>query len=298
MDIYIGKIIKILRLKKEITQKDLAQNICSQKQLLRIEQNQSAPNSFLLYELSNRLGKDLLEYLPYCNDENAFELKNLIDHLENLYDRHMYNELKSLLDTSEILKRTSNIRALQISEWLKGAISNAIEVDYKVDVHYYLNIYRFNDDIKTVNDIFKSYFTDIDCRIINAIIVFYLSKKNYDLSEKLLLKTIEKIEYDSINGFHGYYAKSLYNLSRLYLLQDRYEEAIQYSKKGVDHCVEYNALTHLADLYNILGRAWFKLGHQDLGKDYLRHFINVRRLIKNDLDLDNVFETLIEKYKL
>lgn len=298
MEMYIGKIVKSLRKSKKITQKDLAKGVCSIKQLIRIEQNKSAPNSYLLYELSNRLGTDLLDYLPYCNDENAYELKNAIDQLENLYDRHLYKEVKVLLDHSKRLKSPTNLRARKLTEWFRGAISNNIDVDYTVNVDYYMNIYRYDDDIKTVDDIFKSFFTDVDSRIINSITVLYLKNKNYLRAEELLLKSIKKINSEPINAFHSYYTKNLYNLSRLYINLDRYSEAIIYSKKGIEHCVKYNSLSYLADLYNILGRSKYKLGEEETGREYLKNYINIRKLLTNDFEMDEIMNRLTKFYNL
>lgn len=61
----IGKLLLEQREKQEITQKKLAQGLCSQKELSRIEMGEALPDCFLLDALMSRLGRgsDKLEYI-------------------------------------------------------------------------------------------------------------------------------------------------------------------------------------------------------------------------------------------
>ena len=69
MSISLGTVIKKLREKNGLTQKQLAEGICSPRHLSRIEQNISEMNIYFLCEFSFRLGENLLEYLPYIGLE-------------------------------------------------------------------------------------------------------------------------------------------------------------------------------------------------------------------------------------
>lgn len=51
----IGYILRRLRKEKGITQRVIYKNLCSRKQLSRIENNTSYPSVYLLYHISQRL---------------------------------------------------------------------------------------------------------------------------------------------------------------------------------------------------------------------------------------------------
>ena len=79
MSVSLGTIIRELRMKKGFSQKELAEGICSLKQLSRIENNTSEASAYVIYELSFRLGENLLDYFPYAELEEPFFWKKKID---------------------------------------------------------------------------------------------------------------------------------------------------------------------------------------------------------------------------
>ncbi|WP_406686207.1 helix-turn-helix domain-containing protein, partial [Rossellomorea vietnamensis] len=55
----IGKKIKELRQEVNITQGELAEGICTQALISRIEKGETDPNATALYQISKRLGVDV-----------------------------------------------------------------------------------------------------------------------------------------------------------------------------------------------------------------------------------------------
>ena len=59
---HFGNLLQELRLKYNMSREKLAQNICTPKQIYRIEKGDSEPSIYLLHQLSIKFNLDLNEY--------------------------------------------------------------------------------------------------------------------------------------------------------------------------------------------------------------------------------------------
>jgi len=298
MDDYIGNVIKKLRLEKNLTQSQLADNICSIKQLSRIEKNISNPTSYLLSLIAERLGQELYNYLPYTMDPNVFELKTEIDYVLDLYNKQKHSQALEFLLSSELLNKTENEKINMEVAWLMGALSNYIEVPVTVDSEYYLFLLRKNRKFSTIDELFDSTLQPYDYKVLNSLIVTYLCNHEYLEAENLLLKCISHFEQNYSKISEAAYTRFLYNLSRLYFQQKNYEDASSISKKGIDHCIQINDISFFPDLCNVYGRAQFYLNNICNGKEYIKSYIFFNNLLKPSSDYKNINKILKKRYNL
>lgn len=295
---YIGNVIRELRISKNITQKELAFNICTVRQLARIEANTSSPSAFILTEISNRLGNTLSHYIPFSMDKNVYEIGNLTLKLHKLFDAQKYHEVYKLIKENDRLTNTSSLAFKQEIQWFVGALNHYIDVEEVINVEYFLNILKENLKINSLDDLFTLYLKPIDYRILNSLIVEYLNEGNYGLAETILVKSIENFERNYNHIKDTSYLRMLYNLSRLYLIQNCFELALKISDKGIQHAIKNSSFAYLAGLNNIHGRALFKLNREEEGKKHMINYINLCRLTEPSFDYENIISTLIKKYNI
>jgi len=299
MGIFIGTAIGKIRKSKNMTQDQLANGICAVRQLFRIEHNQNSPSAYILSELSYRLGNELFDYIPYSTVEEVYELKQLIDELMRLFNRHDHQQVYDMIRTNKILTHTTCDYAIMEMMWLQGSLSHYLEVDVAVDENYHLETLRIKYEIEDVFDVFKYNLRPLDFRILNSLIVFYLSKKNdYNLSEKLLLECIHSFEKYHNKITDSSYPRFIYNLSRLYLNSGDLEQSIFYSKKGIDHLLANGSIAFLPDLYNLYGRALYQQGHKEEGRECILNYVNMRKLYNPNVKYKKIIRFLNEKYEL
>lgn len=298
MENYVGTIIKNIRQSKGVTQKELAYNLCSVRQLSRIEMNLSSPTSYLISEISSRLGNELLAYLPYTDDPNAYHVKHELDRAMVLFNNDKHHGALEMLENSPDLNQVISRYAKQEIAWLYGALSNYIEVPMKVDEKYYIDLLLNSYQLETLDDIFKVPLRAIDFRILNSLVVIHLVDGNFDYAEFMMVKAIENIEMTQTNIKDASYLRFIYNLSRLYLNSKRFQMALHYSKKGLDYCTHNGVLFYLSDLSNIHGRALYELGDKENYTKYLDTFIILSRITEPDFDNENIIMRLKEKYDM
>lgn len=298
MENYVGTIIKNIRQSKGVTQKELAHKLCSVRQLSRIEMNISSPTSYLISEISSRLGNDLLDYLPYTDDPNAYHVKNEIDRIMGFYHQDKFELVLEMLENSPDINQVSSKYAKQEIAWLYGAISNYVVIPFGIDENYYvkllLDVYAFD----VLDEIFTVPLRAVDYRILNSLIVLYLKEGNFDYAELLMIKAIENIEMTHNNIREMSYLRFIYNLSRLYLTSEKYQLALHYSKKGLDYCLNSGILLYLADLSNIHGRALYELGDKENYGKFLDTYITLSRIIDPSFNYEETIVRLKEKYEI
>jgi tetratricopeptide (TPR) repeat protein len=70
------------------------------------------------------------------------------------------------------------------------------------------------------------------------------------------------------------------NIAQYYLDNKNYKNAINYGNRGVALALKYNRQRSLTYSYNWLGKAWYQMGNQQKGLDYLNKALVIARNLK------------------
>lgn len=297
MNNYLGTFIKSIRISKSITQKDLADNICTIRQLSRIEANMSSPSALILQNFSTKLGTDLLKYLPYSSETNGNVIKNVIDDSYLFYSKHQYvNALNEIIKIDNVHKINDNCIKQEVL-WLKA--SSQIHIDpSEIDASYFIELLRLTKKIDTLNDIFKYSLTKVEFEIISSIIFLLLNKNDLTQSELLLVRLIELSEVLFEDSNISVYLRALHNLAKIKYMNCEYESAIALCEKGIECCIKNNCSDQLDRLYNICGRAHYNKGNLNKGQQYLILYILLSQHRTHGDQLVEIYNTLIDNYEL
>lgn len=119
----LGTILKHTRQSQRLTQKQLADGICSQSMLSAIEQNQYTPNAQLLIALCQRLNISLDE-ISLLNNFEISGTAEFNQKLDKLCNAHQYQQLYDFLQEPAVLDRIENDAQMQayyyylaVAEW-------------------------------------------------------------------------------------------------------------------------------------------------------------------------------------
>lgn len=97
-----GTIIKTIRKERQMTQKMLSQDICSQSVLSRIENNEELPNVVVMAQICQRLGVTIDQVMSLSNKDIRGSLKQF-DLLAYYFRKRDYRKLEQLLKEPEII---------------------------------------------------------------------------------------------------------------------------------------------------------------------------------------------------
>lgn len=259
LGILLASRLKERRKALKISQKELAEGICKQGQISRIENGEYTPGSELLYALSRKLRVSM----DYFFDEQVRDEKNELENFrlvaENFISQRDYSSLKYLYNLESKSSSHLSLSDKMYLEWIQTLVlfycdDNKLEAVSKLEkLLKERNISEINY-LRFSNTLFNFYYDIDDLNQFNEI------RDNLEKRvDNLIIHTIEELELS---------IKFNYNISRYLWLQNNVEDALNKISETIRLCKRYRSNYLLADLYLLLGNASASFGNIDEVRDY------------------------------
>ena len=259
LGILLASRLKERRKALKMSQKELAEGICKQGQISRIENGEYTPGSELLYALSRKLRVSM----DYFFDEQVQDEKNELENFrlvaENFISQRDYSSLKYLYNLESKSSSHLSLSDKMYLEWIQTLVlfycdNNKLEAVSKLEkLIKEKNISEINY-LRFSNTLFNFYYDIDDLNQFNEIRDNLEKRVN-----NLIIHTIEELELS---------IKFNYNISRYLWLQNNVEDAINKISETIRICKRYRSNYLLADLYLLLGNASASSGNIDEVRDY------------------------------
>lgn len=259
LGILLASRLKERRKALKMSQKELAEGVCKQGQISRIENGEYTPGSELLYALSRKLRVSM----DYFFDEQVQDEKNELENFrlvaENFISQRDYSSLKYLYNLESKSSSHLSLSDKMYLEWIQTLVlfycdNNKLEAVSKLEkLIKERNISEINY-LRFSNTLFNFYYDIDDLNQFNEI--------RDNLEERvnnLIIHTIEELELS---------IKFNYNISRYLWLQNNVEDALNKISETIRICKRYRSNYLLADLYLLLGNASASFGNIDEARDY------------------------------
>lgn len=276
----IGDIIKEQRKLLNMTQKELAEGICSTKYIYLIEKNERNPSAFVLNDLSERLGIELFEYYNY------FDYKNNQLVLEHQKNFDYYTENSDII----ALKKES-IKAAELKDFQEEPLIydiKTIHLTYKLNVEGKIeeSIKELNE-IVTKEDIVAGNIAIINCYVVLSTAYQYIGE--WDKAEVAVEKAYEMIKGKIRYQRYGTTIISVYiSLVAVYFNQGDYDQVIEraYELKMIhDKYSRYNRVYYV-NFY--LAFAYFNKDNKKKARKYFMDGVHSVLLFKNAIDIQHI----------
>lgn len=259
LGILLASRLKERRKALKISQKELAEGICKQGQISRIENGEYTPGSELLYALSRKLRVSM----DYFFDEQVQDEKNELENFrlvaENFISQRDYSSLKYLYNLESKSSSHLSLSDKMYLEWIQTLVlfycdDNKLEAVSKLEkLLKERNISEINY-LRFSNTLFNFYYDIDNLNQFNEI------RDNLEKRvDNLIIHTIEELELS---------IKFNYNISRYLWLQNNVEGALNKISETIRLCKRYRSNYLLADLYLLLGNASASFGNIDEVRDY------------------------------
>lgn len=258
LGILLASRLKERRKALKMSQKELAEGICKQGQISRIENGEYTPGSELLYSLSRKLRVSM----DYFFDEQVQDEKNELENFrlvaENFISQRDYSSLKYLYNLESKSSSHLSLADKMYLEWIETLVlfycdDNKLEAVSKLEkLLKERNISEINY-LRFSNTLFNFYYDIDDLNQFNEIRDNLEKRVN-----NLIIHTIEELELS---------IKFNYNISRYLWLQNNVEDALNKISETIRICKRYRSNYLLADLYLLLGNASASFGNIDEVRD-------------------------------
>ncbi len=293
-----GLIIKFLRQEKKLSQKALAEGICTIRHLRNIEKGRVNPTYYLICKMAERLGEDLHLMINHDVQKYGLNLFKKIREIELLLRQWEFEKLKvevdSILNNQEIILSTPLYRRLK---YYKAICSKENYKEYKGAKDILFEILECNS-LKDVDEFLKtSLCNEIEFNICNAIAV----NEAYNGDEKqalILLILLEKSMRKSGLIRSEYLTKVIYNIIRISYNLELYEQAINYAKQNIEICKSNKYVRFLTGTYMYLANSMKMNSPNSNYQVYYKKFIYLGYFFSDEVKMEKAIDNIISQNEI
>ena len=251
--------LKNRRKELKMSQRELAEGICKQGQISRLENGEFTPGADFLYALSKKL-KVSIDY--FFNEQIVEEIDELSEFkklAQTFITNRNYESLKYIYELESVKVHRLSLVNKFYMEWIKSLIDfyfygqkeEAVARLEKVLSQLSVTDLTY---LQVANTLFNFYYDIEDLESFNDI----REKLEYQVNQ-LKLNTIEELNLS---------IKFNYNVCRYLWLQNNTEEAITKITDTIRQCKMYRTTYLLADLYVLMGNVSKNFSSKVAVKDY------------------------------
>ena len=275
----IATLIKTKRKEKGITQNELADGICVQAVISKIEKGETTPSVDIFFKIVKKLEIDMsivskifkLNNTPHQNLVYSDKVKQL------LYMRD-YENLAYVLKTLNKLDMTPE--EILYYEWLISV------------TNYMTRQSTFLETIQELKEILsesKDNYFQLYLKVVSAIASIYSDNHDDDLALQYFESIID--DYQASEDFQDQ-VTFLYSISRAYFIKEDLNKSLMYISKAIDEILEEKSIYLLGD--SLLMKAYIlnEAKLYDESKKYCRNAITIFELENKEL-LKNMAQKLL-----
>lgn len=267
-----GSVLKDIRISKGFSQRSLAENICSQAMLSRIENNDAVPSVILMKQLCDRLAVSLdyvlgSDYGPSSKPEKENEWLLLL----RFYHQNLqYPQLLRVIDETTILTNLSTAEELQEYYFYYGcALIYTKSVDpAPIDV--------LQKGLALTYCKARPSATALEIMLLSEIGKAYADSGQSTIGIAYMKKSLAYFYNFETERLENQLAKIFYNMATLYIDFRNYKAALKVINQGISWCGRNKIFYFLDELFLLKG---IVLQDNDLIDDAIR-FVQVAETLK------------------
>lgn len=282
VNIDIGKVIKNLRKFSNMSQKDLAEGICTQAHISKIENSNEVPSAILLYQLAKKLGVDMNYFFDIAENPRLDYIRDVY-HLIRYYIRERdYEAVHNIIKAEQKNPLFFSTEHKQFFLW------------HEAICEFYLNkndtksIEKLNFALRLTYYSRNRLMKEREIEISNSIAILYKEKGDYDEAITLYNSLLEHIRLIENPRDLTIRLRIEYGLGKAYTDIGEYEKSLDICKKGISYALKNEVLYLLGELYYQCASNYFRLDDFLNGDIYIKKSITTFDIQGNDKMVESV----------
>ncbi|WP_460324704.1 helix-turn-helix domain-containing protein [Alkalibacterium psychrotolerans] len=264
----IGEKIKLRRKEIKMTQAELADGICTQAMISRIEKKKVRPSRDLMEKVAERLEVSIHYFYGEDSIESRYsKTAQLCKIIRQHLIRREYESVSYLIETNEELIEKSVGEDRDFFKWIHGL----------------LYAYRDGDNDKALDYLIKMEANvkngELRVEVIDSIGNQYLRKKEYEKAEAYYQKGFDSFA-EWMN--HEKKAKLLLNYSICLFREDKYGECLDKVMQGLELLIEKDTLFLLGDFFYYKARCLEMLKQYEDAKEAYKKAQTIFEIQQNE----------------
>ena len=277
---HFGNLLQELRIKYHMSREKLAQNICTPKQIYRIEKGESEPSIYLLHQLSIKFNLDLNEYYKMYFTSNTLAGLEGIKSINSAIENNNIILLNSLVEKYEKQKDFKKGENLQHIYYSKALCCALMDNNYMTSLEYCYKGLQIECPEFNIDKVSENMYSNVGITLIHCMSLNYFALNQYPIGMKVLtglLKVLENFVIDSpYPMFHStqfsqkIYQLVLYNIGVNLFEHGEIIKARNYIEKGIAYSLKEYNIRHLPNLLFMK----FKILYREQKYEEAREFYN------------------------
>ncbi|MDQ0416177.1 transcriptional regulator with XRE-family HTH domain [Croceifilum oryzae] len=281
----VGDNIKQLRKTFGLSQKELAEGICTQAQISKIENGSIYPLSTTLYLISRKLGVDVNYFFDICETPRLDYAQEVILLIQEYKRKRDYEKIYRIVKAEKTNPVFQTLRNKQFLIWHEGICLYYL----KSNSEECLNL------LKQALDMTLSAIVSLrEVEILNSIAIIYCEEKNYVEANTYFEKAIKHYEVLPYKNDISIIVRVYYNYAKSLTITGEYERSIDFCNRGIRICRSNETLYSLGELMYHTGFNWLNVGNHMKAIQYMKESIRIFELQQNQQFIQHV-ETEIAK---
>ena len=295
---HFGILLQELRTKYNMSRDKLAQNICTPKQIYRIEKGISEPSIYILHQLSIKFNLDLNEYYKMHFTSNTIVGLEGINNINSAIEKGDFVLLKSIVKKYERLTDFKNGVNLQHIYYSKALCSALLDNDYITSLKYSYKGIKVESPDFDINKVSQNMYSNVGITLLNCISQNLFSMDEYNDGMKVLSGLLQVLEtyfvdsslplFQTSQFAKKIYQGILYNMScRLFENGDIINAQI-YVDKGIAYSLKEYNMRHLPGLLYMKFRILYSGQNYKEAREYYDYSYLLTKLTNDPITRDDI----------
>ena len=283
----IGNKIKELRKTLGLTQGELAEGVCTQALISRIEKGDVYPSATSLYQISKKLGVDINFFFEIATIPRLDYVKEVERQLGKLRRARQFEEMIEIVNVEEKNQVfISHQYNFQLLLWHKGIYQFEVENDVITALETLQTAFTLTRNLKKA-------LSEREMEIQLTIGAIQFKKNNLKKALESYNKVTQSLRLEGEVHNKSIKTRLLYNIARVLSRLSRFEESIEYCQEAIYWCIETEHLHLLAELHYQIGYNY------ELQENFFKALSHVEKaLLIFEIKQDKKYYTFLYQKKL
>ncbi|MDX8343166.1 helix-turn-helix domain-containing protein [Rossellomorea sp. YZS02] len=243
----VGNKIKELRKAIGLTQGELADGVCTQALISRIEKGDVYPSATSLYQISKKLGVDINFFFEIATIPRLDYVKEVERQLWKLRRARQFEEMIEIVKVEERNQVfISHPYNFQLLLWHKGIYQFEVENDSITSLETLQSAFTLTRNLKKA-------LSEREMEIQLTIGAIQFKENNLAEALECYHKVENSLRLEGEVHNKSIKTRLLYNMARVFSRQSRFEESIECCQEGIRWCIDTENLHLLAELHYHIG---------------------------------------------
>ncbi|WP_170110106.1 helix-turn-helix domain-containing protein [Peribacillus acanthi] len=282
----IGNKIKELRKSVGFSQEEIAEGICSQAQICKIEKGEVTPSATTLYLIAERLGVDINFFFDTAKTPRLDYVQEVEFQLRKETRSHDFKAVKEIVQ-AELNNPlfTQNKENFQLLLWHKGFSDHATGTPYS-------EVLQTLKEALSLTHQSEKVWSEREIDILNAIGVIYMKEQLYSDALKTFDNAIKYIHRRPIIRDDSLLVRILYNKAMVLTRLEDYEASIKMCEQAINCSIKNDSMYIFGYLYYQMGYNYELMKENRRAIHYLNKSISFFEIQKEHKFLDYIKERI------